>query len=1296
MNKKVLTLCAGFLLAGSLTAVAQETNWVKVGSAAELVNGAAYKVVAVTAQGDSILTNGTQKYNGTDYSAPVFKDALSEGDVETWTLVKGENGTFSLQLNEDSVIRYGESTLTKNKPLFTNSANNAMSFTFNPTDSLLVSLGMTARILGNGLAMADSADASKFVFYLQQNPITAPEGTTELAEVSGAVYVLDNEGNYIGVNANNVELRASNVAKGKQLVTTSATDFANLTDEAKKAYVWVEENGGLKSAYAVENVYLTINKNGKIAASTAFVAAKIENGVLSANNQTAQVYLVSSEVLPPFNYAGNYKPAETDATEIVLYANGQQAINVEGKLENYIENDAVKTVWTLDAYEISAGQYELRLKNSECETTWLKTATDYVTVENVIWGEDGEYTLPNNPIVLRAGSKWLTIDADGLKEVDSFNDATYFALGDIQEAYVEAQYLLKDRFGDHFTLGITYTDTKGTSDTNDDVDYDLTSIFEGKLVPTASVDYVAGEADYHAAQPGATEFMLVNEDGDILAVNTDEDARLSEGANNHVYPLTTISPRQWEVDQDATGDKIYVTKFRFEYVPGTDASEVEKITKIEALVNGSWVSLGCYLDKTVPTLVAASGNVALKEISIKLNAGSIVDPQAWLTQPVYYKVTVKNTNKNAAHYGEILGLDQNGDIAYVAKAKTDQTKPEGQFAIYYEDKDNDGVIEYTFTNRETGRATNVYKADYTLKGDRLYKIDDTTFAYLDGNHMDTLAIEPIKTFTSADGFDRFTADQLNGNTYNVAMNLLDETYLYTVENHNDRHRVGLDREDATDWRIAMSTVKVLDAASDEIAVVPDTVTIAVPIHYYANSTDKWVSTLGNEGKKAKYNNPNTALKVPTYVLLNTATDEYLNGKNYDEETGNAYYVCNEDEETATRVAFKQVGDSTVNLVPVGVKVNYYPYKDTDNWVEDMSVKTENAYQTYAASLCLLDNKIIGGTTSATGVLHDEDLYHATNNDLFRITETGARTYKLLEQGDNIIISLEENNDNVLYEDGEFAGIDNRLAYEINPALYVDTAYVNRVGNYRYEYLLGVNINRVDTLDDCNNPNHDHLRTVFTEGRFLVNMRDSMEAEAEENVHVNKYAYDNEPKLAFVPGYHQNDTLYLMNEAGEVISKSFIGNSAPHFAKFSFKMINEENNEFIVEVGNTAAEQIIKNEQGNWTIIKTEPTRGYLRWHNDNLVVTRNIDNAAHFTMEDTDLIATSNEEISAEEGAISVVATDGAVVIKGAAGKNVVIATILGKVVANETINSDNETIAVPAGIAVVSVDGESFKVVVK
>ena len=1023
----------------------------------------------------------------------------------------------------------------------------------------------------------------------------------------------------------------------------------------------------------------------------------------------------------PLDYPADKLANGEDATNL-LVVNGQEvkAYRAEGEKTSTVSlgkynpsdntelwNRAELYQWTFEVVETQPNEYELRLKDNYGQWLTVNGKYAFVATDKISYNKDnGKYTftLEDADEPLKEGAwpvKYVLKTSEGYVYVDSNNKlntqslyGNQFGAGSVDVARIQAGYLLQ-RFGDHFTLDITYEDAKEN-------EFDLTSIFEGELAPMKGVYYRDGKAYYDKANAWDKEFMLVNEDGEILAVNTNEEDRLSIGKVNHVYPLTTISPRQWANDQAVGGDHIYATMFRFEYEPGQNASDVQAITKIQAYVEGEWIDLGCYYDRIngqlTPTLAAADGAELIEtNLTIKLNASSVVlNPASWLTQPVYYTVTVKNSNKKAEHYGEILGLNEDGIVDYVDPAKTDQAKPEGQFAIDFTDANNDGEAEYyTFTNRETGKADS-----YRLAADRLYKIDATTFAYLHSNHMDTLAIEPVKDFTSEDGFVRFTADELNANTYNVAMDVINGS-LYVVENHNDRHRIGLDAEEATDWRIEMSTVKVLDAAKDEVAIVPDTVTISTPIRYYVNPTIGWITTEGNTGKKAIYNDPNTALKVPTYVFLNTATSEYISGSEDKEETANEYYYC-PSKTSATRFALKEVGDSTVNLVPVtnnyttgyGIhRVEYNTWSNDIELTESQYYDKKDGTKGYASNLELSSNKVIGGTSVATGVLHDVDLYAANDNDLFIISETGAPTYKPLEQGDNIIISMLNNTDNVLYEDGEFANIDNRKI-GMNPALYIDTAYVNRPGNYRYEYLLGVNILYTDTIDACNNPNHDHLRTTFSEGRYLVNMRDSMEAN--EDVHVNKFAYDNEPKLAFMPGYHQNDTLYLTNEAGEVISKSFLGNSAPHFAKFAFKMIDEETNEFIVEVGNEAAEQYVLNNRGDWTVIKSEPTRGYLRWHNDNLVVTNNIDNAAHFTMEETDLIATSNEEISAEEGTISVTAVDGAVIIKGAAGKNVVIATILGKVVANETINSDNETIAVPAGIAVVSVDGESFKVVVK
>ena len=103
--------------------------------------------------------------------------------------------------------------------------------------------------------------------------------------------------------------------------------------------------------------------------------------------------------------------------------------------------------------------------------------------------------------------------------------------------------------------------------------------------------------------------------------------------------------------------------------------------------------------------------------------------------------------------------------------------------------------------------------------------------------------------------------------------------------------------------------------------------------------------------------------------------------------------------------------------------------------------------------------------------------------------------------------------------------------------------------------------------------------------------------------------------------------------------------------------------------------------------------GYVQVLNDAVVFTSDFANAAKF-----DVVAaeapTSNETVSASE--VKVIANNGSIVVKNAAGKNVVVSTILGQVVANEVLTSDNATINVPAGIVVVAVDGESFKVNVK
>ena len=916
-----------------------------------------------------------------------------------------------------------------------------------------------------------------------------------------------------------------------------------------------------------------------------------------------------------------------------------------------------------------------------------KAATD----PNYLWAAfentdlDGNYTIYFEN---KVGVTFATTDKKTVNNVPYLNgvplaksganlsgtDTRYYGLYNVIDKHFSANELIK-RYGDYFTLAISYKDEKEKS-------HDVTGVFKGQLRPVTTVTYSNGEAEYTDATYQES-FMLVNEEGNIIVIDKKDPQYTAPTA--HGYVFTTITPKQWEERNTPESLKAhdYEAYFQFAY-DYNDKVTTEAVTSIE--IGGLKVGLEKKGSNIILVADVESHLLETPEISFKLNEGNGIEAKEWLTTPSYYKVEAINKDKKAPHYGKVLGLGEGGGVAWVDPANVDLTKPEGQFAI-----DN----SYTFTNRENGStSTNVFEGD-------LYKVEDedNVYAVVTPYGIDTLRITPVTTYKSNDGFKRFTAAELNNNTYTVAMTQL-SSQLNIIENHKDKHRLGLDEENATEWRIEMPTVKLMDASKDFTRMAADTVKQVTPITYYAGTSKGWVTT--SLDPESDYYAPNTELQICTYVLKNTDNGEYLYGMDNNESAGNAYYVCNEDKKTATRIAFKIEGDSTVNLVPVygsySYKVGDYSAYWTKDWMTGMSAY-ESDYKEYTSDLYLSNNKIIGGTTTLAGVLKDTYLYTAPSNDVFTINVAEAPTYKKLAQGDKIILTLKENlkDENVLFEDGEFAGMGNRLAHpEMNPTLYVDTAYVNRKGNFAYQYLLGVRINRVDTTYQCNVPAHGIHRADTTYGDFLVNMVDS--ALANKDVHNNKYQYNGEYKLAFVPGYHTNDTLFFTNEAGEVVSKMEVGNGDFNIAKYAFKMIDEEANEFVVETAagyTTKYNWVYSNGRWDWKVASVESTPGYLRWVNDNLVVTNDIINAAVFTMEDSELTATANESIEANS-AVSVTAVDGAVIIKGAAGKNVVIATILGKVVANETINSDNETIAVPAGIAVVSVDGESFKVVVK
>ena len=675
--------------------------------------------------------------------------------------------------------------------------------------------------------------------------------------------------------------------------------------------------------------------------------------------------------------------------------------------------------------------------------------------------------------------------------------------------------------------------------------------------------------------------------------------------------------------------------------------------------------------------------------------------------------------------GKVLGMNRYGAPMPTEADDFLFDKAEGQWAVSLE-KDADGNVtdsrKFIFTNRENPKAqfsvkvmhdmgNNTYAVEYDIDkgweeavsqwGENWYHMP---FGYANGRNQalrDTLVItqaegnlaNPNKGAKYTDSYANWTKEELQDKTFQLSIDAAAQ--LYVTENEaKGSHFVGLtaNEGEVTNWRLVPFTaarvhhtdeVRYLTQGTDSVY------TMAYPMHW--------------TGSKFVTYSDTTA--IVAYALQNIANNEYLTydptqnqtiesmicdpeSKQYTTKDLNAAYRFVLKEKAKGAQSIESGKYSIIGVTPWGL--------DWDKYV-DLDASDDNKEITHTAYYELnLNNKLYGASTN--NAIEVEYAYlQPTSNDIFTIATTASLEYAKKELNDKIRIYSAEDNDYALYEDGQFLNMSN--ASDIAPAMVIDTAYVNRPGNNRYQYLIVVNPDYIEPVYDQLHGGDYHLVEPDTmKGRFLVNQIDSAVIDA--RYHNNKFINDieadeKELKLGFQWGYRTGDKLHLTDgQNGPDVEIIDLGTADFNKAKFAFKYVNQAVDETFkvqtafydydaaVKAGSSKAAGVMNNE-------------GYLKSVNGVIVVTNGYTHGEEFLMAPEESAATANESIAAE-GAISVTATDGAVIIKGAEGKNVVIATILGKVVANETINSDNETIAVPAGIAVVSVDGESFKVVVK
>ena len=271
---------------------------------------------------------------------------------------------------------------------------------------------------------------------------------------------------------------------------------------------------------------------------------------------------------------------------------------------------------------------------------------------------------------------------------------------------------------------------------------------------------------------------------------------------------------------------------------------------------------------------------------------------------------------------------------------------------------------------------------------------------------------------------------------------------------------------------------------------------------------------------------------------------------------------------------------------------------------------------------------------------------------------------------------------------------------------------------------------------------------YTAGWFMVNLEDSVAKYNSTNMmhEASKYKFNNYTRLGFVEGIHQldgdNEYLYIVNagytlndlmtvknngnaqakytKAGYVLDPKFLeieaGKTANEWVTrhniagdintnhtFSLRKVNEEAGEatasepFLIE---SACESVagfsgmwVKSHNGIPVLAKFETASNDHEDESSN--IAEQIGQSGVFYFETTEEEATANEGIEAT--GVKVIATNGAVIVKGAEGKNVVITNVLGQQIANTVVSSNEATIAAPRGYVTVAVEGEAaVKAIVK
>ena len=435
---------------------------------------------------------------------------------------------------------------------------------------------------------------------------------------------------------------------------------------------------------------------------------------------------------------------------------------------------------------------------------------------------------------------------------------------------------------------------------------------------------------------------------------------------------------------------------------------------------------------------------------------------------------------------------------------------------------------------------------------------------------------------------------------------------------------------------------------------------------------------------------------------------------------------------------------------------YYAFIDADDVNKDnkgnvLSFNNKLGVADQSLKALLQEQVIEEVRTSAFRIgLADQPLYRRFNHvELDGAVEGNEDATKLLKFKEAYVgdYLMDETNKNFMREDMDYLGIGAKNIAKAGLSFNVRPFNIGKSTQYQIkpQYLVYVSEteNKGTEGKPCDATNHKHMNANgepcgpedcihatpavpgFNRYKLLVSFADSVEAKdvvkGEELYHFGKYH-----RVGFVDAVEQDSVLYILGEHFENVAtkdlsmedikkvvkginlKVAVTEDTHHNYTWSFRYIDpakaanevEEDRAFLIESN--------VEPKGNKGESIAPTNAAWLKNQNNCLVLSdpeesefeeakTGGDNALIFNIEkgSADDMATDNEEIATSE--VTVITGEGNVTIAGAAGKKVVVSNILGQVVANTVITSDNATIAAPAGVVVVAVEGEeAVKAIIK